>query len=502
MIELSAKELVKSYGATRALSGLTLRLTSGEVVGIAGPNGAGKSTLTRILAGEERPDSGMITLLRDGVATTDLQHRVALVHQEPQLWPNLTALENLAVGRESWTRRGVRSQQDVLATFGMLGISQFAEFQLSDLSLATQQRVEIARAIISDADVFLFDEPNSALTEDESQALFTTMSRLANGGKIVALITHRLNDFVRCCNRVVILRDGRIGDELISSGVTEASIAAKLMTGVGSGATTGRQTAAVGLPDPGGQAPWVLRLDRYSDPAGRFRPVSMALRPGVITVLAGVEGSGARELVRAIALRAPKADGSFELKHQAKIAFVAASRQHTVFPNMSVGENLVSRLSRAIQVRGFPLLSGRKIAQRAATGLGRYGIKALSALAPVTSLSGGNQQKVAVGAALEQDPDLLVLEEPTRGVDVASKHDIYNLVRQAAQSGKSVLLFCTEVPEMFAIADFVVVMARGAIVGTFGIESFASVTRLAHMLAELESAEPGSSRPEELAMSD
>ena len=202
MMELVAEGVEKSYGATRALAGLSMRLRSGEIVGIAGPNGAGKSTLTRMLAGEETADRGEITLIRDGQSAGECWKHVAVVHQEPHVWPNITVGENLSVGRESrWLGKvGLPANAETVLT--KLGIQQYVDYQLGDLSLAIRQRVEIARAMFSGADVFLFDEPNSALTEEESEALFATMNELADEGRIIVLITHRLNDFVRCCKRV------------------------------------------------------------------------------------------------------------------------------------------------------------------------------------------------------------------------------------------------------------------------------------------------------------
>lgn len=229
MIRLTGRGITKRYGATRALDGLDLDIVSGEIVGIAGPNGSGKSTLTRMLAGEEKADGGEIVLTRSGAAVDEVWRHVAVVHQEPHIWPNMTVEQNLAVGREGRWFGGITPEPVAAnAVLHRLGIASFAHHELADLSLAVQQRVEIARAMLSNADVFLFDEPNSALTEDESKALFTTMAELAQSGKIVLLITHRLNDFVRCCDRILVLRDGHIRCEIKGKDITETSIAAQL----------------------------------------------------------------------------------------------------------------------------------------------------------------------------------------------------------------------------------------------------------------------------------
>ena len=227
MIALSVANLTKRYGATRALTGLSLHVQSGSVVGVAGPNGAGKSTLMRLLSGEEKPESGEITLTRDGKVVRDFN--VAVVHQEPQVWPNLTVRQNLAVGRETKTLGRIQPAPEADFVMKTLDIARFADFELADLSLAIHQRVEIARAIMHRADVFLFDEPNSALTDEESRSLFALMRRLAEDGRIVLLVTHRLIDLVNACRVVLILRDGTIVAQLGGSEpLTEAAIAGRL----------------------------------------------------------------------------------------------------------------------------------------------------------------------------------------------------------------------------------------------------------------------------------
>ncbi|MDQ0470657.1 ATP-binding cassette domain-containing protein [Labrys wisconsinensis] len=484
MITLDVRGVAKRYGATRALDGLDLGIAAGEIVGIAGPNGAGKSTLMRMLAGEEMPDSGTIRLVRDGREAAEPWRSVAVVHQEPQLWPNMTVRENLAVGREARALGRMEAARDVGPTLAALGIAAYADYALADLSLAVQQRVEIARAILCEADVFLFDEPNSALTEAESRALFATMRELADSGRIVILITHRLSDFVRCCRRVLILRDGRIRGEIAGS-VTEAGIAAEL--------TIGLASAQACEPAPGPAAPAAvtpaLSLRGLGDPGGLFRDVSLDLPAGAVTVLAGVEGSGARELAQAI--------GGFRRSvgvlagpggGKPRPAYLAASRRQTVFHNLSVGDSLAARLGWRRLSAPFPLLDHGRIAEIAARGIARYTIKAGSPDHPITSLSGGNQQKVVLGAAIEEDPDILVVEEPTRGVDVASKRDIYALLRAFARGGRAVVLFCTEVPEMHEVADAVIVLARGDIAGRAVPGEAESLAALAAEIATLEAS--------------
>ncbi len=490
MIRLTGKGITKRYGATRALDGLDIDVESGEIVGIAGPNGAGKSTLTRMLAGEEKADGGEIVLTRSGTAVEDVWRHVAVVHQEPHIWPNMTVEQNLAVGREGrWfgsIAPEASASNDVLQR---LGIASFAHHELADLSLAVQQRVEIARAMLSDADVFLFDEPNSALTEDESKALFTTMAELARSGKVVLLITHRLNDFVRCCDRILVLRDGRISCEIRGEDITEMSIAAQLTpTDATRTAPNAASGCAVRKPDAGSP---VLRLDKCSDRRGAFRDVSLELKRGRILALSGVEGSGARELVQAIgAFRPMFGAGGTRVAplRRASVAYLAASRRHTVFPNMTVGENFALRLTGKELSSIRPFLDPKKIDAAAKKGIRRYRIKTSGAHVSITSLSGGNQQKVVLGAAMEQNAEIIVIEEPTRGVDISSKADIYELLRDFARQGRAVVVFCTEVQEIFDVADNVIVLSHGRIVGQIDVTEIIDIPALADLLARFESA--------------
>ncbi|WP_454818743.1 ATP-binding cassette domain-containing protein [Labrys neptuniae] len=485
MIRLTAKGIAKRYGATRALNGLDLDIASGEIIGIAGPNGAGKSTLMRMLAGEEKADSGVIRLERPDGPVDEVWRRVAVVHQEPHVWPNMTVEQNLAVGREGRLLGRIGLDPAVVrSVLTRLGIEHFAHYELADLSLAVQQRVEIARAMLSDVDVYLFDEPNSALTEQESQALFTTMAELARGGKVVLLITHRLNDFVRCCGRVLVLRDGRICGEIKGSEISEAAIAAELtMNAAGSVARPPARRAA-----PPMHTPPMLRLERYSDNLGAFQHINLDLLPGRIVALAGVEGSGARELAQSIGgFRAGRAEEKVPSGPiRASVSYLAASRRDTVFPNMTVGENFAARLDRVALGRMKILLDPGKMESLAKHSIARYHVKTGGTEHPITSLSGGNQQKVVLGAAMEGNKDIIVIEEPTRGVDISSKADIYKLLRDYARSGRAVVVFCTEVQEIFDVADDVLVLSRGRLVGRVDMATIEEIPALANILAGFE----------------
>lgn len=478
MIELRATGVTKRYGATQALAGVSIQLVSGVVTGIAGPNGAGKSTLIRILSGEERQDAGDLVLLRSGQEIRDF--KVAVVHQEPQIWPNLTVRKNLAVGRERQGAGRIQSAAEVSEILKLLDIDLFADFELVDLPLAVHQRVEIARAMLQQADVFLFDEPNSALTDEESRSLFDLMAKLAKAGKIIILVTHRLNDFVNACARVLVLKDGRIVAELEGpEGITETAIAARLA--VASASASAFPPALSGPREATGSV--LLSLRGCSDPGGSFAGVTLEVRSGRVIALAGVEGSGARELAQTVGQFRPNPANRVTA---CAVAYVAANRRHTVFPNMTICENLTVRLGRQALTGFGGLLSLSKMKQLSKEGIRRYSIKAGDPSDPITSLSGGNQQKVVLGAALDTQADLIVVEEPTRGVDISSKQEIYTLLKSFSRRGKAVVLFCTEVSEMFDVADEVVILSRGAIVDRVSIEAVGSAAELNDLIARAE----------------
>ena len=485
---ISLRGLTKTYGSTIALAGLDLDLVPGEVLGVAGPNGAGKSTLVRIIAGEERPTLGTLTFDGRPWSPADEWQAVAVVHQEPQLFPNLTVAENVMVGREGTNSKRPRLRAADAAVMAALGIGHLKNKPLEDCSLATQQRTEIARAVARDSKVFLFDEPNSALTSEESDELFREMHKLAEAGRIVVLVTHRLSDFVAHCNRVAVVRDGRVRTILAGADLTEDGIARQLVTeSAASIADSNHRTAARHLDDRIG-----FRTTSWTHAKGAFRDISFAGRTGEIVALMGVEGSGARELLRSLG-GLENCTGSTEIGalcgtaalNQAT-AYVPATRQLSLYSNFTVGENLLVRL-------GYPDIAGTLFALRtrhmkvlAEDAVTRFLVKTRSIFQPIRSLSGGNQQKVAIAQALNCAPKLLLLEEPTRGVDIHSKGEIYGLLRDYAAAGNAVLIFCTEVLEVFEAADQFHVMSKGRLTVSEAVAGFGDVEDLASRISQLE----------------
>lgn len=483
---LVIRGLRKWYGDTRALDGLDLDAWPGEILGVAGPNGAGKSTLIKVIAGEAKADAGEIRL--DGRAwdTSTDRDRVAVVHQEPQLFPNLTVAENIMVGREGSRAlvRHIDPQERTLMRD--LAILEFADRPLETVPLAIQQRVEIGRALARDARVFLFDEPNSALTQEESKDLFRRMHLLADGGNVVLLVSHRIAELAEHTDRVALILDGVCTDLLEGEALTPDGIAAGLVTGQAT-----RMSPEQISERPEDRAGTGLRLTGWTHGGGQFEGIDLHVKVGEIVSIVGVEGSGARELVRSIAgferssgdIRVASRTGSPAIA--AGTSLVSADRHASLFTNLTIGENMVSRLSSEITTRGGALRPRRMI-QIAHELREQFQVKAASVHLPIWSLSGGNQQKVAISAAIVKRPSVLVLEEPTRGVDVGSKREIYRLMREYAAVGHAVIIYCTEIPEVFETADLVYVVSDGRLSDPLLVMGYPDVEALARAVTRLE----------------
>ncbi|HLW91043.1 MAG TPA: sugar ABC transporter ATP-binding protein [Roseiarcus sp.] len=481
---IRVRNLQKRYGNTVALAGVDLDIRPGEVLGVAGPNGAGKSTLVRIIAGEESADSGELVFNDRPWTPTEDWRRVAVVHQEPQLFPNLSVADNVMVGREGGGIGRPRLGASDAKVMEAFGIDRFADSALGDCTLATQQRTEIARAVARDAQVFLFDEPNSALTDEESDELFHEMHKLAAEGRIVLLVTHRLGDLCEHAGRVAVIRDGRIRTILEGQALNEDGLAQQLVVDSGADANAAhrgnaRQDAVA----------VVTVADWTHDNA--FRGVTLSAAPGEIVALVGVEGSGARELLRSLAGLEP-CSGAIEIAGKSGdaamrlAAYVPASRLFSLYSNFSVGDNLLVRLGKP-DIAGFAMaLKRKRMRQRAVEAISRFMVKAKSISQGVRSLSGGNQQKVAIAQALNCAPRLLLLEEPTRGVDIRSKREIYRLLRDYAEAGNAVVMFCTEVLEVYEAADRAHVVGDGALSSPIAVREYGHVEALATDIIRME----------------
>ena len=462
----------KSYGATKALDALDLELVGGQVLGVAGPNGAGKSTMVGVLAGETQPDSGQFEMA--GVPwRPELGTTVAVVHQEPQVFANLLLGENLLVGRERFRvgRARIRdSERALLKDFQLLDV---AAVPLGLLPLAVRQQTEIMRALLLNAQIFLFDEPNSALSSEESAALFEQVHKLADVGKVVVLVSHRLGELAQHCDRVVVIRDGRVAADLVGASLSADRIGRELVVG-SAAARAGSVQRRSAMPDS-----VLLHVRDWTHRAGTFREANATFHGGEVTAVMGVEGSGGREFVRSLAQLEPT---SGHLEAAGAVTFAAGDRRNSLFANLSVEENLAVRTGRRFAGVGGWWMQ-RAVTRSAEQARVDFGIKVGEVSQPIGSLSGGNQQKVVIASAILSDPMALALEEPTRGVDVGAKGEIYAHLRRFADTGRSVVMYCSEELEAFSCADRVLLMLRGRIVDEILVANFENPEDFAAYLA-------------------
>lgn len=473
---IAATALRKSYPGVQALQGVDFRVAAGEVRALLGKNGAGKSTLVKILCGAEAPDTGTLQVAGRAVAVFTPGHAnalgVATVHQELSLVPELSVAENVLLGRWRGFRKGGfidqaamrRAAATVLAEFG---VPLDPAVKVSRLSIAQQQLVEIARGLSFSPRVLILDEPTSSLCASEVEMLLKTVRTLAERGVAVVYVSHRMDEIQRVAHSVTVLRDGRhIATVPIAQAPTGEIV--RLMTGEPAGAVPQRRPGAT----PGGVA---LKVSGLST-AGRLKDVSFELRQGEIVGLAGLLGSGRTELLRAIYGLDAITRGGIEvfgqpprrrspramIRHGVGLAPEDRKKEGLVL-DMGIAHNLV--LSCLHKVVHRAMLSHRRQTQLAQRSAARLSVKLASLADPVRSLSGGNQQKVVLGKCINADVRVFLLDEPTRGVDIAAKQQIHELLRELAAQGTAVLVASSEMEELMLLCDRLLLMKDGAIVG-------------------------------------
>ena len=474
---LEARQLTKSYDGTMALAGVDFRLERGRVHALIGENGAGKSTLLKILAGIEQPTAG--TLRLDGQETRFASAReasgqgISIIHQELQLFPDLTVAENLFVGREKRTPWGTvrfneqeSSARRVLATLGQ-NISPRA--RLGALPLGQQQIVEIARALVHDTRVLLMDEPTSALSAAEVPRLFRVIRDLTRHGVSVVYISHRLEELLAIADRLTVLRDGRVVGESSAEAVDVSWIVQRM---------TGRDAAGRAIDTEAPLGPVVLAVEALGLPprAGRaaLQDVTFELRAGEIIGLYGLMGAGRTEVLESLLGVHRDAKGKVRLNERdlqsldvsdrvdAGLALVPEDRQAAgLVPSMTVCENVT--LSSLARLAPHGYISPVIEAGSAQPMLDALRVKTPALRAPVSALSGGNQQKVVIARGVMSRPRVLLMDEPTRGVDVAAKFEILESMRRLAAEGLGIVFATSDLAEVQAVANRVLVMAGGRI---------------------------------------
>ncbi|MFC7405892.1 sugar ABC transporter ATP-binding protein [Georgenia alba] len=465
--------LVKRFDGVLALDEASVAVRAGEIHALLGENGAGKSTLIKVVTGLYRPDDGEVRI--DGAPAEFASVRAAkesgvvALYQELSIIPSISVAENIVLGEGAPSVAGVvrwgamrrRAQQQLDRLGQRIGLRRLA----GELSPVQQTMVAVARALSIDARVLILDEPTAALTDSEIEDLFRVLRRLRDEGVAVVYVSHRLEEVFDVCDRLTVMRNGRT---ILTQDVAESSIDQVIRTMVG------REQQDL-YPSRGGAEETVaLRVESLA--GARVRDVSFSARKGEVLGIGGLAGSGRSELLRLLAGAQRRSGGLVEvggtphpgrsvgqaLRHG--LALVPEERRSQgVILDSPVKENL--SIPNLASVSAGGVVSGRRVARLARDAMRNLRIKARSAGQPVGQLSGGNQQKVVLGKVLARDPQVLLMDEPTRGIDVGTKAEIYRLVRELAAGGTTVVFVSSEIPELIGLADRVLVMHEGRLVG-------------------------------------
>lgn len=474
---LRISRVAKSFGAIKALRGVDFELRRGEIHALAGENGAGKSTLMNIIDGILQPDSGEIVFdgkqVRISSPTEAQEMGIGFVHQEIALCPDVSVAENIFMAATNTSRRFLmdyralqRKAREILSELTDIDPATL----VSQLSISNQQLVEIAKALTLDCRVLILDEPTAALTEKEAQSLFAIMHRLAERGIAIIYISHRMVEIFDHCDRVSVLRDGQ---SICTYNVAEVGPRDVV------NAMVGRVLDTL-YPDKQSEAEKsdevVLKVANLSD-ARTFSDVSFELRRGEILGFAGLIGSGRSEIVRGICRLEGEATGTvtlcgqqLNLRHYqdsiaAGMVYLSEDRKGDgVFLDMSIASNVSALAVEQVASRFGIIDRGREETQAGTLGR-RLNLKCGGLADPVSSLSGGNQQKVAIAKMLSVNPRLIFLDEPTRGVDVGAKAEIHRILRDLARSGVGIVVISSELPELIGVSDRVLVIREGRISG-------------------------------------
>ncbi|WP_449407320.1 sugar ABC transporter ATP-binding protein [Microbacterium maritypicum] len=471
----------KRFGAVVALEDVSLEIRRAERVAIMGENGAGKSTLMKLLAGVYSPDEGSMTLDGEPYAPSDPHAALALgvstVYQEPAFFAHLSVLENLFMGNLPRTRLGsvdartMRSEAQALLQRLHLP-EKLLDRTMGELSLGEQQQVLIARAVRVDARILILDEPTSILTRAESERLFDIVDTLIAAGTSVVSITHRFDELERLGERFIVLRDGRYVGETDDP----AQEPLLKMMGGRSGAALAPLAAEERPPIAADEKP-TLTVDRLTV-ADQFEDITFDVYPGRITGLYGLVGAGRSEVALTIFGAAAATSGSMTLEGRPYsprstrdaltkgVAYVPEDRKtQGVFPFMNVTENLTASTHEKITTTG--VIRVAKEQGFVKSWISKFSIKTATSRSGILTLSGGNQQKTLLARAVATEPRLLILDEPTRGIDVATKAEIHRDIRELAATGVAVLVISSELPELIALSDHVHVLREGRMTASF-----------------------------------
>jgi ABC-type sugar transport system ATPase subunit len=471
--------VTKNFGGVRALRDVSLSVERGECHGLMGENGAGKSTLGKVLAGIHRPDEGAVYIDGEkhvfGSPRDAMNAGVAMVHQELAFCPELTVAENLSMGRYprkwgvavDWASMAQRAK-NLLGAIGVYHLD--VQRTMGELSTAQEQLVQIAAAAGINPRAIIFDEPTSSLGEADAQNLFRLIERLKTSGVTTIYVSHRLPELFRLCNRISVLRDGQYAGTLKEGEMTQEKVVHMMI-----GRNVEDYLPHCGTAPAAGNSQPVLRVRGLSSP-GRFRGVDFEIKAGEIVGFAGLVGAGRSEVAKAIFGLDPGARGEVEIDGQplplgsvrasmrAGIGLVPEDRKRQgCVLGMACRANISLAMLERLQHAG--MLDTAREAKIAQESFARLHVKAASLDAPVSSLSGGNQQKIVLAKWLARGGRLLIVDEPTRGVDVGAKAAIHALLDQLSQKGLAVMLISSELPEVVGLSTRVLVMRDGRLAG-------------------------------------
>ena len=473
---VDARNISKSFSGVHALKDVSFELRSGEVHALVGENGAGKSTLIKVITGAVEPDGGSLTIRGESTGRlTPSQAKalgVAAIYQQPSLFPDLTVAENIAFAVESkraWRR--VDWKERVKLARGLLaraGANLDPMRMANTLSMPEQQIVEIAKALGADAKIVIMDEPTASLTGSEVKSLFQVIGNLRSQGAGIIYISHRLEEITAIADRVTVLRDGEAVDTLPVGEVDRAKLI---------GLMVGRPLTAVFPKRPVPIGEEILEVRGLGSKAAGIRDISLSLRRGEILGIAGLVGSGRTQLAETIFGLTPADSGEIRIggatvRIDSPRAAIASGigyvpedrRQHGVVLEMPIFANTsLANLAR-VSRRGW--IRHREERDLAEQYIGQLRVKAPSAYVRAGTLSGGNQQKIALARWLAIRPRVLILDEPTQGVDVGSKSEIHSLMMDLAEQGVGIVMISSELPEILGMSDRIAVMRAGRIAGT------------------------------------